>query len=77
LSDGRQGNPSCAYPRFIDVERDCPPEGCGGISGFYDMLEIRSDLTHEQYAEINTPLEGDARKNSTFYHDNRLPVASL
>ena len=46
------------YPHFIGGERDCPPEDCGGISGFYDMLEIRSDPTHEQHAEINDWLEG-------------------
>lgn len=58
LSDVRQGDPALAYPRFIGGERDCPPEDCGGISGFYDMLEIRSDPTHEQYAEINDWLDG-------------------
>lgn len=58
LSDVRQGDPALAYPRFIGGERACPPEDCGGISGFYDMLEIRSDSTHEQYIEINDWLDG-------------------
>lgn len=58
LSDVRQGDPALAYPRFIGGERECPPEDCGGISGFYDMLEIRSDPTHEQHIEINDWLDG-------------------
>lgn len=58
LSDVRQGDAAIAYPRFIGGERNCPPEDCGGISGFYEMLEIRSDPTLEQYAEINDWLEG-------------------
>jgi len=58
LSDVRKGDPALAYPRFIGGERDCPPEDCGGISGFYGMLEIRSDPKHEQYAEINDWLDG-------------------
>jgi hypothetical protein len=58
LTDVRQGDPALAYPRFIGGERECPPEDCGGISGFYDMLEIRSDPTHEQYVEINDWLDG-------------------
>lgn len=58
LSDVRQGDAAIAYPRFIGGERNCPPEDCGGISGFYEMLEIRSDPTLEQYAGINDWLEG-------------------
>ena len=58
LSDVRHGDPALAYPRFIAGERECPPEDCGGISGFYDMLEIRSDPTHEQHIEINDWLDG-------------------
>ncbi|MBS7671588.1 plasmid pRiA4b ORF-3 family protein [Croceicoccus sp. 1NDH52] len=52
LSDVRQGDPAIAYPRFITGERNCPPEDCGGISGFYEMLDARSDPTHEEHADI-------------------------
>lgn len=52
VSDVRSGEPDIAYPRFIAGERDCPPEDCGGIPGFYEMLEARADPTHPDHAEI-------------------------
>ena len=52
LSDVRQSDLAIAYPRFIAGERNCPPEDCGGISGFYEMLDARSDPTHEEHADI-------------------------
>jgi hypothetical protein len=58
VSDVRSGDPNTAYPRFIEGERDCPPEDCGGIPGFYEMLEARSDPRHPDHAEIAEWLEG-------------------
>ncbi|WP_340318393.1 plasmid pRiA4b ORF-3 family protein [Rhizorhabdus argentea] len=57
VSDVRPGDPGTAYPRFIGGERDCPPEDCGGIPGFYEMLEARADPTHPDHAEISTWLD--------------------
>ena len=57
VNDVRQGEPSGAYPCFIAGERDCPPEDCGGIPGFYEMLEARADPTHPEHAEISEWLE--------------------
>ena len=58
ISDVRPGDLGTAYPRFIDGERDCPPEDCGGISGFYEMIEAREDPNHPDHAEIAEWLEG-------------------
>ena len=58
VSDVRQGEPDGAYPRFIAGERDCPPEDCGGIPGFYEMLEARADPTHPEHTEITEWLDG-------------------
>jgi hypothetical protein len=58
VSDVRTGDPATAYPRFIAGERDCPPEDCGGIPGFYEMLEARADPTHPDHADITEWLDG-------------------
>lgn len=58
VSDVRPGDPGTAYPCFIAGERDCPPEDCGGIPGFYEMLEARADPDHPDHAEISEWLEG-------------------
>jgi hypothetical protein len=58
VSDVRAGDPGTAYPRFIAGERDCPPEDCGGIPGFYEMLEARADPEHPDHADVSEWLDG-------------------
>ena len=58
VSAVRRGEPDTAYPRFIGGERDCPPEDCGGIHGFYEMLEAKADPNHPDHAEITEWLDG-------------------
>ena len=41
-----------AYPVCTGGERACPPEDCGGIPGFYDLLDALGDPTHEQHDEL-------------------------
>jgi hypothetical protein len=43
--------PGRVYPVCVDGKRHCPPEDCGGVYGFYDLLETIGDPKHEQYAE--------------------------
>jgi hypothetical protein len=57
VSDVRPGDPGTAYPRFVGGERDCPPEGCGGIPGFYEMIEASADPTHPDRAAISAWLD--------------------
>lgn len=58
VSDVRAGDPVTPYARFIAGERDCPPEDCGGIPGFYEMLEARTDPSHPDHADITEWLDG-------------------
>jgi len=44
--------PGRAYPVCLAGERHGPPEDCGGIPGFYNLLEALSDPGHEQHEEL-------------------------
>lgn len=45
-------DPSLAYPSCIGGQRACPPEDCGGLPGFYQLLEAIQDPDHEQHEEL-------------------------
>ena len=45
-------DPGTAYPVCTAGERACPPEDCGGIGGFYDLLDALGDPAHKQYDEL-------------------------
>jgi hypothetical protein len=38
-------------PHCIKGKRACPPEDCGGIWGYMDLIEIRSNKSNPEYAE--------------------------
>lgn len=44
--------PGCAYPACLAGERHGPPEDCGGIPGFYNLLEAISDPEHEEHQDL-------------------------
>jgi hypothetical protein len=39
----RQGEASGSYPRLVSGEWAAPPEDCGGIPGFYELLDTLAD----------------------------------
>ncbi len=45
-------DPGTAYLACTGGERSCPPEDCGGIPGFYDLLDALGDPMHEQHNEL-------------------------
>jgi hypothetical protein len=51
--------PGRAYPACVDGKRQGPPEDCGGVYGFYDLLETIGNPDHEQYAETMEWLDED------------------
>jgi len=47
------------YPICIKGKRACPPEDCGGIWGYEELLEIIKNPGHEEYEEMLEWLGGD------------------
>jgi hypothetical protein len=52
VTDVRAGQRDVSYPRYIGGERNGPPEDCGGIPGFYELLEAIADRTHPSHAHL-------------------------
>ena len=46
------------YPICIKGKRACPPEDCGGIWGYAELLEIINNPEHEEYEEMMEWLGG-------------------
>lgn len=46
-------------PICIDGKNACPPEDCGGIGGYYNLLEIIGNPEHEEYTDMIEWLEGE------------------
>jgi hypothetical protein len=40
------------YPVCLKGKLACPPEDCGGIWGYYNMLEVLKNPAHEDYEDI-------------------------
>jgi hypothetical protein len=61
------------YPRCISGERACPPEDCGGVDGYYQLLKILSDPNHPEYQEYNEWLKGHAKNYFPYEPDKFEP----
>jgi hypothetical protein len=51
--------PGIAYPICTEGRLACPPEDCGGIGGFYDLLDALRDPAHKQHEELQEWVGGD------------------
>lgn len=45
-------DPNTAYPVCTDGQLACPPEDCGGVPGFYNLVEALSDPSHKRHEEM-------------------------
>jgi Plasmid pRiA4b ORF-3-like protein len=53
LENRLPSDPSATYPVCTDGQLACPPEDCGGIPGFYDLVEALNNPNHEQHEEMH------------------------
>jgi hypothetical protein len=44
--------PGVFHPLCTAGKRRCPPEGCGGLGGYYNLLDAMQDPDHEQHEEL-------------------------
>jgi hypothetical protein len=44
--------PQTIYPACTDGQLACPPEDCGGIPGYYDLLDALADPSHQRHEEL-------------------------
>lgn len=57
-----------SYPFCIKGENKCPPEDCGGVQGYYEMLKIISNKKDPEYKEMMTWL---GNKSNPEFFDNK------
>ena len=49
------------YPKCVAGERACPPEDCGGVPGYYELLEILKNPKGPEYRDQIEWLKGHAK----------------
>lgn len=43
---------NCKYPRCVAGEGRCPPEDCGGVHGYAEVLQVIANPDHEGHASM-------------------------
>jgi hypothetical protein len=57
VTDVRPGEPGLAYPRYVTGKLNGPPEDCGGLPGFYGLIDARADPDHPEHDYAEEVLE--------------------
>jgi hypothetical protein len=52
-------DPDQQYPSLITGKRACPPEDCGGVPGYYRLLEVLADPSDEEHAHLTEWVGGE------------------
>ena len=70
------------YPKCIDGKMACPPEDCGGIYGYYNMLSILNDPRNEEHEEMKEWIGGEFNPeifnpNSVLFDDPKVRLKRI
>jgi len=52
-------DPAFQHPVCLAGKNACPPEDCGGIGGYYDLLKILADPKRPEHDEVKAWLGAD------------------
>jgi hypothetical protein len=69
--------PGVAYPLCVAGKLQCPPEDCGGIPGYYNLLEAIRDPEHEEHEDMLDWVGGDYDPQAFSVDDVNRRLASL
>jgi hypothetical protein len=69
--------PGVAYPLCVAGKLQCPPEDCGGIPGYYNLLEAIRDPEHEEHEDMLDWVGGDYDPQAFAVDDVNRRLASL
>jgi hypothetical protein len=53
LEDLLPPDPGTKYPHCLDGARACPPEDCGGASGYARLLTVLTNPTHKDHRDLS------------------------
>lgn len=53
------GGDDAERPVCLGGQQACPPEDCGGVPGYYDLLEVLQSPDDERYEEMREWVGGD------------------
>ncbi len=59
-----------SYPVCLAGKMACPPEDCGGLWGYYSMLEVLDDPDNEEYEDVMEWLGDDF--DPTYFNVNEV-----
>ena len=59
LEKSINGDKTSSKPKCLAGKRACPPEDCGGIYGYYELLEIIKDPGHPEHENMIEWLGGN------------------
>jgi Plasmid pRiA4b ORF-3-like protein len=69
IETSQPAHPEGTYPLCIAGKRNCPPEDCGGIWGYTELLEILADPAHPEREERLEWLDEDELDPEAFNID--------